>query len=136
MKKSTTEVIQCSLAEKRFTEIVIERYLLTVKTEGILGLLGLVTDKGHDYEMWIAYMNEDRLGGFVAKCDAWQLCRHAFHAVLSSLEIGVNGDEYFVNIIELGVPGNGETIFVNDGNGICRNLADFAPAPETITRVL
>jgi hypothetical protein len=74
MSNSNDEVSR-SVAEKLFTDQVLERYLLTIKSGGMAALLSLVSETDHWYQMWQQYNDHNGDDGWVAKCDAARLCK-------------------------------------------------------------
>lgn len=128
-----------SVAEKRFADRVCERYLLTLKSGGVVALLDLVTQLGHSDEMYAFYSvdsteaDPDGLLWFPRR-DAHKLCVAVLNEVVRLARFPVNGGEYYIALEEL--KHSGEDPVVLDTPEGEKSLTDFRPEGEYITRVI
>lgn len=123
-------------AEKRFASAVTEFYLLTMKSEGLLGLLSRTHEEDHDYQMWLSYNDHgDDVGGWVAKCDAHSIVYRILANLFSSMSFTVNSMEYTLDLRDIRVHFVGravnDTIYI-EGRDRDLDLSKFEPCVETI----
>jgi hypothetical protein len=123
-------------AEKRFASSVTEFYLLTMKSEGLLGLLSRTHEEDHDYQMWLAYNDhDDATGGWVPKCEARSIVYRILANLLSSMSFTVNSMEYTLDLRDIRVSFVGrylnDTIYI-EGRDRDLDLSKFEPCVEII----
>lgn len=124
-----TDSTSLSAAEKRFVENVLERYLLTMKSEGIGGVLLLVSAPGHAQEMWEQYSYEGSglQTGWVMKRDAALLCHRAISSLLACATICHESNFALMSLREIGIPGFDLEVWMSLGGGSHLPLKDFEP---------